>query len=134
MMEIDNILDALAYNNVGSITQYCECTYNDKTIEFRLINDEFGVIDDIEFQVNDDEWSLEYPGEIDEDIEMILKAIDEAPYEVFHKSDVGATLKLNHESIKPQNLPEHLKNTEFYVDDEEGVFHFSLIKNIVVLE
>ena len=56
MMEIDNILDALAYNNVGSITQYCECTYNDKTIEFRLINDEFGLIDDIEFQVNDDEW------------------------------------------------------------------------------
>lgn len=133
-MEINNILDALAYDDVESITQYCECSYNNKTVEFRLVNDEFGVIDDIEFQVSDDEWSLEYPGEIDEDIQMILNAIDEAPYEVFHKSDVGATLKLNHESIKPQNLPAHLKNTDFYVDDEEGVFAFSLIKNIVILD
>lgn len=132
-MEIDNILDALEYNDVESIIQYCECTYNNKTIEFRLINDEFGVIDDIEYKVGDDEWSLDYPGEIDEDIDMILNAINSAPYEVFHKSDVGAILKLNHESLKPQNLPAHLK-TEFYVDDENGLILFSLLKNVVTLE
>jgi hypothetical protein len=132
MMEIDNILDALAYDDVESITQYCECEYNNKTVEFRLINDEFGVIDEIEFK-NGDEWSLEYSGEIDEDISLILDAINQAPYEVFHKSDVGAKLNLNHESIKPQNVPSHLR-TEFYVDNDTGVIIFSLLKNVVELE
>lgn len=131
-MEMDNIMDALAYNGVTDIIQYCECTYNGKTVEFRLINDEFGVIDDIEFP-DGDEWSLDFPGERDDDIEMILDAIDNAPYEVFHKSDVGAVLKLNHESIKPQNMPEHLK-TEFYVDEETGEIVFKLLKNIVQLD
>ena len=131
---MDNILDALAYDDVESIIQYCECTFNDKTVEFRLINDEFGVIDDIEFQDDSGEWSLEFSGETDDDIEMILNAINEAPYEVFHKSDVGAILKLNHESIQPQQIPQHLKKSDYYVDDEEGVFVFSLLKNVVELE
>ena len=131
-MEIDNILDALAMSGVEEIVQYCTCTYNGKTVKFRLINDDIGVIDEIEFANGEDSWSLEYEGERDETIDMILDAIEKAPYEVFHKSDVGAILKLNHESIKNQMLPEHLK-TDFYVD-EEGQIVFVLEKNVVTLD
>ena len=130
-MEIDNILDALLYDNVSEIIQYCECTYNGKTVEFRLVNDEFGVIDDIEFP-DGDEWFLEYSGDKDEDVDLIIDAITNAPYEVFHKSDVGAKLLLNHESIKVHNVPNHYK-MPFYID-EEGPIEFTLIKNIVELE
>lgn len=130
-MEIDNILDALIMDGVEEIVQYCECTYNDKLIEFRLINDDIGVVDEIEFKVSDDEWSYEYD-DADEDIMLMVNAINEAPYEVFHKSDVGAKLVLNHESIKPQNVPNHMKS-EFYVD-KEGPIHFTLIKNVVKLD
>ncbi len=130
-MEIDNILDALQYDDVSEIIQYCECTFNGKMLEFRLINDEFGVIDEIEF-CNDGEWSLELSEENDEDIQLMFDAINNAPYEVFHKSDVGAKLFLNHESIKEQNVPHHYK-TPFYID-EEGPFEFTLIKNIVKLD
>lgn len=132
-MEIDNIMDALALKDVSSIIQYCSCKYNDETVEFRLVNDEFGVIDDIEFETEGGEWDLEFAGELNDDVQMILDAIENAPYEVFHKSDVGSTLKLNHESIKPQNLPDHFK-TDFYVDENDGQIIFSLIKNIVELD
>ena len=133
-MEIKNILDALSISGVESIIQYCECTYNDKKVEFRLINDEFGVIDEIEYKIGEDEWSLEFPDENDEDSLLLFNAVNEAPYEVFHKSDVGAKLTLNHERIKPQNIPAHLKNLDYYVDEEDGVFHFLLIKNVVNLD
>lgn len=132
-MEVDNILDALVLKGVESILQYCECTYNEKTVEFRLINDDVGIIDDIEFKIADDEWSLDFPDESDEDVNLIVDAINRAPLEVFHKSDIGANLKLNHESIKPQNVPHHIK-TDFYVDDEEGPIEFRLIKNVVELD
>jgi len=130
-MEIDNILDALIMDGVSEIIQYCECTYNDKLVEFRLINDDIGVVDEIEFKVSEDEWSYEYEDE-DKDIKLMVEAINEAPYEVFHKSDVGAELLLNHESIKPQNVPNHMK-TGFYVD-KEGPIRFILLKNVVKLD
>ena len=79
-----------------------------------------------------DEWSLEYSGDKDEDVDLIIDAITNAPYEVFHKSDVGAKLLLNHESIKVHNVPNHYK-MPFYID-EEGPIEFTLIKNIVELE
>lgn len=131
-MEIDNILDALIMDDVEEIVQYCNCTYDDEKVEFRLINDDIGVIDEIEYKISDDEWSLEYDTEnVNEKIEMIVNAIENAPYEVFHKSDVGAKLILNHESIKKQNVPGHFK-TEFYVDNE-GPLVFTLEKNMVKL-
>lgn len=130
-MEINNILDAFLYDDVSEIIQYCDCKYNGKTVEFRLVNDEFGVIDEIEF-AKEDGWSSEFSEEIDDDIQLILDAIDNAPYEVFHKSDVGAKLILNRESLKPQNVPKHFK-TDFYID-EEGPIEFTLIKNIVELD
>lgn len=130
-MEIDNILDALLLEDVAGIIQYCECSYNGKTVEFRLVNDEFGVIDEIEYS-NGDEWSLEYTGERDKSIDLIVDAIANAPYEVFHKSDVGAKLVLNHESIKEHNVPNHYK-MPFYID-EEGPIEFILIKNVVELD
>lgn len=130
-MEIDNILDALIMDGVSEIIQYCECTYNDKIIEFRLINDDIGVVDEIEFKVSDNEWVYELDS-TDDDIQLMISAINEAPYEVFHKSDVGARLLLNHESIKPQNVPNHMK-TGFYVD-QEGPIHFTLLKNVVKLD
>ena len=130
-MEIDNILDALQYDDVSEIVQYCKCAYNGKTIEFRLVNDEFGVIDEIEYP-DGDGWSIEYAGETDESTDLIIDAIANAPYEVFHKSDVGAKLILNHESIKEQNVPKHYK-MPFYID-EEGPIEFTLIKNVVELD
>ncbi|MBR0472723.1 MAG: hypothetical protein IJI98_08535 [Methanosphaera sp.] len=130
-MEINNILDALIMDGVSEIVQYCECKYNDKLIEFRLINDDIGVVDEIEFKISEDEWAYEYEGN-DEDMKLMVNAINEAPYEVFHKSDVGAELVLNHESIKPQNVPNHMK-TGFYVD-QEGPIQFTLIKNVVKLD
>ena len=130
-MEIDNILDALILEGVTEIIQYCKCSYDGKTVEFRLVNDEFGVIDEIEYP-DGDGWSLEYPGEIDESINLIIDAISNAPYEVFHKSDVGAKLVLNHESIKEHNVPNHYK-MPFYID-EEGPIEFTLIKNVVELD
>ncbi|RAP53324.1 MAG: hypothetical protein BZ138_01325 [Methanosphaera sp. rholeuAM270] len=131
-MEINNILDALIMNDVSEIIQYCECEYNGKKIEFKLINDDIGVIDEIEFKNSDAEYVLEYDDESDEDINLIIKAINNAPMEVFHKSDVGATLILNYDKIKPQNVPIHLR-TEFYVD-ENGPLKFTLIKNEVKLD
>lgn len=131
-MEIDNILDALAMDDVEEIIQLCNCTYNGKTVEFRLINDDIGVVDEIEYKVDDENWSQEYPGELDETTEMIVIAIENAPYDVFHKSDVGAKLNLNHERITPQNLPEHFKS-ELYVDDVNKPIVITLEKNIVTL-
>lgn len=133
-MEITNILDALSMDGVEEIIQYCDCCYNDVTIEFRLINDDIGVIDEIEYLNSDGEYRQEYDydGE-DETISMIIDAVENAPMEVFHKSDVGATLQLNHESIKPQNLPAHFK-TDFYVDDEAGPILLTLNKNIIELD
>lgn len=132
-MEINNILDALSLDDVSEIIQLCNCTYNNEKVEFRLINDEIGIIDEIEYKIDEDKWSLEYDDQDNESIKMIIKAIENAPYEVFHKSDVGAKLRLNHQSIKAQQLPEHFK-TEFYVDDEEGPIIFELEKNIVTLD
>jgi len=63
---------------------------------------------------------------------LIVEAILNAPYEVFHKSDVGAKLLLNHESIKEQNVPNHYK-MPFYID-ENGPIEFTLIKNVVKLD
>jgi hypothetical protein len=132
-MEIDNILDALIMDGVEEIIQYCNCTYDDEQLNFRLINDDIGVIDEIEYEISEDEWSMDYDMEnANEKVQMMISAIDKAPFEVFHKSDVGAKLKLNHESIKEQNIPNHLK-TEFYVD-EEGPIEFTLVKNVIKLE
>ena len=131
-MEINNILDALMMDGVEEIVQYCNCTYEVETLEFRLINDDIGVIDEIEYKV-EDEWTMDYDIEnANDNIKLIIDAIEKAPFEVFHKSDVGAKLKLNHESIKPQNIPNHLK-TEFYVD-ENGPIEFTLEKNIIELD
>ena len=131
-MEINNILDALMMDGVEEIVQYCNCTYEGETLEFRLINDDIGVIDEIEYKV-EDEWTMDYDIEnANDNIKLIIDAIEKAPFEVFHKSDVGAKLKLNHESIKPQNIPNHLK-TEFYVD-ENGPIEFTLEKNVIQLD
>lgn len=129
-MEIDNILDALIMDGVSEIVQYCTCTYGNETVEFRLINDDIGVIDIIEYDV-EGEWIEEYSPD-DENRALMVNAIENAPYEVFHKSDVGAELKLNHESIKPQSDLEHFKR-EFYVD-EEGPIVFKLNSNVVQLD
>ena len=131
-MEIDNILDALMMDDVEEIIQYCSCVFDEEKIEFRLINDDIGVIDEIEYKISDDEWSTEYDVEgANDKVKLMVEAIQKAPYEVFHKSDVGKTLELNHESLKEQNVPEHYK-TEFYVD-EEGPIRFTLEKNIIKL-
>ncbi|RAP54171.1 MAG: hypothetical protein BZ137_03675 [Methanosphaera sp. rholeuAM130] len=131
-MEIDNILDALAMDGVEEIVQYCNVKYNDETIEFRLINDDIGVIDEIEYKI-EDEWTMDYDIEnANDSVKMMINAIEKAPFEVFHKSDVGAKLKLNHQSIKEQMTPEHFK-TEFYVDNE-GPIEFTLEKNVITLD
>ena len=132
-MEIDNILDALIMDGVEEIIQYCTCIYDDEKIEFRLINDDIGVIDEIEFKISDDEWSMEYDVENANDkVKLMVEAIEKAPYEVFHKSDVGAKLKLNHVSIKEQMIPEHFKS-DFYVD-EKGPIEFTLERNVIELD
>lgn len=126
-------MDALMMDGVEEIVQYCNCTYDDEKIEFRLINDDIGVIDEIEYKIADEEWSFDYDIEnANDSVKLMLDAIEKAPFEVFHKSNVGAKLKLNHESIKPQNIPNHLK-TDFYVD-EEGPIEFTLEKNIIELD
>lgn len=131
-MEINNILDALIMDGVEEIVQYCNCTYEDEKIEFRLINDDIGVIDEIEYKV-EDEWTMDYDFEsANDNVKLMIESIEKAPFEVFHKSDVGAKLKLNHESIKPQNIPNHLK-TDFYVD-EDGPIEFTLEKNVIKLD
>ncbi len=132
-MEIDNILDALAMDGVEEIIQYCDCNYNGITIEFKLINDDIGVIDEIEYLNEDGEYKPHYDNtDENEDISMIVDAVENAPMEVFHKSDVGAKLQLNHESIKPQNVPGHFK-TDFYVD-EEGPILLTLKRNVIELD
>ncbi|MDO5825931.1 MAG: hypothetical protein Q4Q22_06085 [Methanosphaera sp.] len=132
-MEIDNILDALAMDGVEEIVQYCNVKYNDESIEFRLINDDIGVIDEIEYKIADDEWTMDYDIEnANDSVKMMINAIEKAPFEVFHKSDVGAKLKLNHQSIKEQMTPEHFK-TDFYVDNE-GPIEFTLEKNVIKLD
>mgnify|MGYP007056212050 CR=1 FL=1 len=56
-LEIDNILDALIMDGVEEIVQYCDCNYNGVTIEFKLINDDIGVIDEIEYLNEDGEYT-----------------------------------------------------------------------------
>lgn len=132
-LEIDNILDALSMDGVEEIIQYCDCNYNGVTIEFKLINDDIGVIDEIEYLNEDGEYKSYYDNpDDDESISMIVDAVENAPMEVFHKSDVGAKLQLNHESIKQQNVPSHFR-TEFYVDDE-GPILLTLKKNVIELD
>jgi len=132
-MEIDNILDALCMDGVTDIVQLCTCTYNDNTVEFRLINDDIGVVDEIEYKNDDNEWTLEYPEDNPSDsIALMVEAIENAPFDVFHKSDVGAVLKLNHKSIKKQEVPNHMRS-DFYVD-EDGPIVFKLEKNIITLD
>ncbi len=129
-MEIRNINDAKLLNNVKEIIQLCECSYNNKVVDFRIINNELGLIEDIEYK-NGDEWSYEYEDKItDNDIEMIVGAIDEAFYEVFHKKDIGATMNMNHISIKENPEPAHFPS-DYYVD-AKGPILFTLKKNIVV--
>ncbi|MBQ6220376.1 MAG: hypothetical protein IJJ47_11635 [Methanosphaera sp.] len=131
-MEVNNILDALEMDDVEEVVQLCKCTYDGKCVEFRLVTDDIGVIDEIEFLQDDGTYSSEHENGDDESLALIIEAIEKAPYNVFHKSDVGAKLNLNHASIKEQNVPEHFK-TDFYVD-EEGPIEFTLVKNIVELD
>lgn len=134
-MEIRTIEEVPKDLDIDRIEQYCNCSYNGKTVEFKVIRNELGIFDDIMFPTDEGEYDYEYSLDDadDEDIQLILGAIDQGDYvQALKAHPIGLEFRMNHESIKPSMLGMHFPKP-YYYDERNGPIVVTLTKNDIIL-